>query len=471
MGSAPPKRTRMRGLGYVLLTVALLLGGFTVHRSTWQGTAGLHTWIETISVVLGLVTGAMALVRYYTKKSPTFLFLGTGFLGGALLDGYHALVTSSLIHGHILAALSDLTPWSGLMSPVFLSVLMCASVIARRREIARAKEVAIRESLVYVLVGIWVVATFLFFALLQVPPPFRPDLFIHRPVDFVPTLFFALAAIGYLQKDWWKSGDFEHCLVISLILYGVGRSGYLSFYTRPFDAQYFLGHGLKVLGHMTVLAGLFISMFSIFKAEARSAVDLLRANGLLAAQLEVERRLVCDLKETEHRATHDSLTGIHNRPAIMELLTREAARCKRTRQQMGVLIADIDHFKLINDTYGHPVGDEVLKQLVLRMALTLRPYDSLGRIGGEEFLILVQDCAPGEVVGVAERVRLSIANDNFVIGQFAIPVTVSLGVSAVEASTPDVDVAVQTADSLAQLLQFLHALRQHFPARTRQRLR
>lgn len=447
MDTPPPLRARRRGLGYVLLTVVLLLGGFAAHRSAWLGTRNLHTWVETISTLLGLITGAMALVRYYAKKNGTFLFLGTGFLGCALLDGYHAVATSLFMGGRVPAALSALTPWSGITSYVFMSVLMCASVMAWRREMLSATEAGIDESMVYQLVTIWVIVIFVFFALLKVHPPFHPDRLIHRPADLVPSFFFALAVVGYLQKGWWKSDDFEHWLVISLILYGMSRLGYLAFCGRPFDAQFFIGHALKIAGHITVLTGLFISMFSIFKSEAKSASNLLHANSRLAAQLDVERSLVSNLKETEYRATHDFMTGIHNRSGIMAVLSRESSRCKRTKQQMGLLIVDIDHFKAVNDTYGHPAGDEVLKQLAVKMAAALRPYDAVGRLGGEEFLVLLPSCALTEAAVVAERLRLNVEAEKLVVGQLAIPVTVSIGISTIEGPTVDVDRALQTADA------------------------
>jgi len=295
MDGLPPKRARRRGLVYVLLTLGLLVGALPVHRGGWQGTAELHTLFETIATLLGLIVGAMALVRYYTKKSGTYLFLGTGFLGGALLDGYHAMVTSSFLAGHVPAALSSLTPWSGIMSRVFMSLLFCASVLTWKREMPRPTEGRIKESLVYGLVGTWVAATFLFFALVRVPPPFHPNHMVHRPADFLPALFFALATAGYLRKGSWKTDDFEHWLVFSLILYGVSHLGYMAFYSRPFDAQYFVAHALNIVGHITVLTGLFISMFSIFKSEARSTTDLLQVNRLLATQLDLERRLRCDI--------------------------------------------------------------------------------------------------------------------------------------------------------------------------------
>jgi diguanylate cyclase (GGDEF)-like protein len=447
MDTPPPQRARRRGLGYVLLTVLLLLGALPLHNSAWRGTLYLHTRFEIISALLGLVIGVQALVRYYAKKNSTFLFLGTGFLGGGLLDACHAIVTSSSMDQHIPSRLSDFPPWSGIMSPIFISVLMCVSLIAWRREMVRATEIRMRESTVFLLVGIWFAVTFVFFALLKVPPAFYQASLIHRPVDFLPSFFFVLAIAGYLRKGWWKADDFEHWLVIALILQGTSRLGYFSFFEHGYDAQFFLGHALKILGHVTVLTGLFISMFSIFKSEAKSTSDLLHLNCMLAAQLDVERRLVSSLKETEYRATHDFMTGIHNRLGIMAVLNRESSRCKRTNQQMGLLIVDIDHFKAVNDTYGHPAGDEVLKQLAPRMLAALRPYDSVGRLGGEEFLVLLPSCALSEAAVVAERLRLSVGADKLVVGQLMIPVTVSIGVTTIEGPTVDVDLALQTADS------------------------
>jgi diguanylate cyclase (GGDEF)-like protein len=151
--------------------------------------------------------------------------------------------------------------------------------------------------------------------------------------------------------------------------------------------------------------------------------------------------------DAEHRATHDFLSGIYNRAAIIDLLNREAARCQRDGQPMSVLLADIDHFKTINDTYGHLVGDEVIKLVVLRMAIALRSYDSVGRFGGEEFLIVVPNCTASEAVVVAERLRVSVATEKFVIGKLVIPVSVSVGVSTKTDAAQDVDWALQVADS------------------------
>jgi diguanylate cyclase (GGDEF)-like protein len=133
--------------------------------------------------------------------------------------------------------------------------------------------------------------------------------------------------------------------------------------------------------------------------------------------------------EAEYRASHDDLSGIFSRAAIIERLERELSRCQRTNEPLSLLLADIDHFKTINDTYGHLVGDQVIKLLVLRMAINLRSNDSVGRIGGEEFLIVAPNCSSTMAASIAERVRASIAVEPFLVGELSIPAFLSIGVS------------------------------------------
>jgi diguanylate cyclase (GGDEF)-like protein/PAS domain S-box-containing protein len=141
-----------------------------------------------------------------------------------------------------------------------------------------------------------------------------------------------------------------------------------------------------------------------------------------------KERLAAALTALREQATHDSLTGVFNRAAILEILQRELARCERDGSSRCVAIADVDRFKSTNDTYGHPVGDEVLRQIILRLRSQVRPYDSIGRYGGEEFLIVAPNCTPTHALTLAERLRTCVANEPFQTGAGMIPVTLSLGV-------------------------------------------
>jgi signal transduction histidine kinase/CheY-like chemotaxis protein len=292
-----PSRTRARQISYGLLSVVLLLCSPLIGRLQLQTTAAFHTLLETICCELGLVTGAMALVRYYTKKDGTFLILGSGFLGAALLDSYHAVVASSVLTKLSPSAPSSLITWSGATSRVFLSLLMCASVVVWRIE--GQKPTRVRESVVYTLVGTWALVSFLIFFIVPLPRVYYPQLMIHRPAELAPALFFALATLGYLRKGLWKTDDFENWLVLSLIVATASHLAYMAFYGKPFDSLFVAAHVLKILGYACVLSGLFISMFSIFRREAETSTHLLQANQLLATEIAERRQIEEELRHTQ----------------------------------------------------------------------------------------------------------------------------------------------------------------------------
>lgn len=149
----------------------------------------------------------------------------------------------------------------------------------------------------------------------------------------------------------------------------------------------------------------------------------------LAARLRVAERIIALHQKLHIQATHDHLTGMWNRAAIMGHLRGEVERARRQSSHMGVIIADLDYFKRINDTYGHRTGDAVLQEAARRMQLALRPYDRLGRYGGEEFLIIASDCDLSQTTALAERIR-SFMSTEPVKDQFSeIFVTVSLGIA------------------------------------------
>jgi len=130
------------------------------------------------------------------------------------------------------------------------------------------------------------------------------------------------------------------------------------------------------------------------------------------------------------QATHDSLTAVWNRGAVMDMLDREISRAHRQNSHLAVVLADIDHFKLVNDTHGHPIGDEVLKEVVRRLQISVRKYDSVGRYGGEEFLLLVPGCTREDALAHTERLRCEVADSLiFVNDDLQLRVTVSMGVA------------------------------------------
>jgi diguanylate cyclase (GGDEF)-like protein len=145
---------------------------------------------------------------------------------------------------------------------------------------------------------------------------------------------------------------------------------------------------------------------------------------------------------------HDGLTGLLNRRAIETLLEREWVRWRRMGQPFTVLALDLDHFKQINDRWGHPAGDAVLRSTASLLRREVREVDSVGRVGGEEFLVLMPGCAPASAAHVAERLRGVLRARPVDVGTAEpVPVTGSIGVAAVASTDTDLAHLLRRADA------------------------
>jgi diguanylate cyclase (GGDEF)-like protein len=151
-------------------------------------------------------------------------------------------------------------------------------------------------------------------------------------------------------------------------------------------------------------------------AEVRSALD----------SAEQARDLMRD------QAMRDFLTGIWNRRAIFDILEREIDRSEREGIPLTIVMADIDHFKNINDTWGHQVGDQVIREVSLRIRQGIRANDAVGRYGGEEMLILLPGCSMEQSIARAESLRLAISSSPVSVGGFNVPISCSFGVAHIQ---------------------------------------
>ncbi len=164
------------------------------------------------------------------------------------------------------------------------------------------------------------------------------------------------------------------------------------------------------------------------------------------AELTLTARTARDAQEAlKEQALKDGLTGLWNRRAIFAVLEREVYRARRDRCPVTLVMIDLDHFKNINDTYGHPIGDEVLREATSRLIEVMRPYDSIGRYGGEEFLVVLPSCSPHNGVPRAEEFRRVIAARPVFTTAGQITITCSVGVAAYDDAMPP-DVLIHRAD-------------------------
>jgi diguanylate cyclase (GGDEF)-like protein len=144
---------------------------------------------------------------------------------------------------------------------------------------------------------------------------------------------------------------------------------------------------------------------------------------------EGQAALLDERDELRRRAMLDPLTRAWNRDAILEVLERELARAARDGSTLSVIMADVDHFKDVNDSFGHPAGDRVLLGVAGNLRAAVRPYDAVGRFGGEEFLVVLPQCATAAALAIAERMRGKVEAERFETASGVARATLSLGVA------------------------------------------
>jgi diguanylate cyclase (GGDEF)-like protein len=191
----------------------------------------------------------------------------------------------------------------------------------------------------------------------------------------------------------------------------------------------------RVVNSVLILTGILLGVFGLSFLVVRMGVQQLRKV----------------LNQLQQMAVTDPLTGVFNRGAVLNRAEEELSRMQRRQirdegNSLGLIMIDIDHFKKVNDTYGHQAGDEVLREMSRRACACLREYDVFGRYGGEEFLAVIPAVDFNGAMVVAERIRHKLTTTAFKINGHALPITASLGVTCCKNPAEGVKAALQRAD-------------------------
>jgi len=204
----------------------------------------------------------------------------------------------------------------------------------------------------------------------------------------------------------------------------------------------------EVSGGLSALADAYRQGYSeqrrMVRISDRLQFDLHKANQALEAENKVRVGLEAELRLI---ATVDVLTGLYTRRHILELGDQEEQRWRRHGGHLSLALIDIDHFKKVNDTYGHASGDEVLKRFAEVCRKTFRQIDFIGRFGGEEFLVVLPDTGMDDACAIAERLRLHTENENIELHNSTIKITASIGVSEMNQSDTSLEQAISRADA------------------------
>jgi len=219
-----------------------------------------------------------------------------------------------------------------------------------------------------------------------------------------------------------------------------GRSWFLLMVIVPMAMLSVAARAVLTMPHVREWLAIDETRLGLFWSYDLILVQVLAPTGLLMMTGE---RLMRNLEQQAH---HDALTGILNRRAFIERAEIEAARAGRHRRPVGLLLLDIDHFKRVNDTYGHYAGDEMLRGFVAAIAQTLRKEDVFCRFGGEEFCLLLPEIDLDGAGRCAERIRRLVAGLQVPYEGGPLSVTVSIGVALLEGGPAALSRAIDAAD-------------------------
>ena len=239
-----------------------------------------------------------------------------------------------------------------------------------------------------------------------------------------------------------------------MVIYGIAVTSFalssLAFIlARPWDHMWWLAHAIFAGGFFLLSYGIvqafrttrsFSTIYSQEELTARLAEAMARTESTLQELQRAHHKL-------EHLAATDPLTGASNRRQFIEQVEIEITRAKQGGAAFSLLALDLDHFKLINDSYGHQAGDEVLRRFVQQCLHAIHPFHSVARVGGEEFMVLLPRVALEAARLIAERVRMAVANTSFPSGTGGpVAVTVSVGVSQFGPDGDTLDTILRVAD-------------------------
>lgn len=225
-------------------------------KSDFQTNSQFHTILDILAAVMSLLVGIMALIKYYTRSNDKYLFIGYGFLGTALFDGYHALIASNLLQTFYPSlANPDYIDWTFNLSRVFLAIWLLVSFLIWKFEddIDKTKNRGFFNIfLAFGITSIFIIISFM-------------PIYFTKYLTYFSALIFFITLLGYLKKGFWKFKYFEHWLVLALILSFVSQAFYMPFSANHYDAMSFLTHLMRNMAYVFSLIGLLMSMYIAFE--------------------------------------------------------------------------------------------------------------------------------------------------------------------------------------------------------------
>ncbi len=266
--------------GLIVTAVVGVLVGAGLQAIDWEGSRELHSVLEAVATVLAFVVGVLSLVRFYANGSVIHLGVGAGFIGTGLLDGSHAVLTSTWFTQFASSASDSLIPWSWNASRIFLGGILVLSCRAQSRQDQHPDAVTVEPKIAYMAILLLTVLCFLFFAFAPLPAGYN-DGFVGRPQEFISAGLFLIAAIYLVRRGVWRRSPFSYWLLASVLLQFVLQSVVMSRSSKPFDAAFNLAHVMKIVSYGLVLHGVVHNIHILYRRSERMTLQISQSEAKL----------------------------------------------------------------------------------------------------------------------------------------------------------------------------------------------
>lgn len=411
---------RLKQVVYILLAILLL---FLLYLSSLYNFLLFHTLAELFSICIAFSVFSITLSSLKYLKNNYYIIVGIAYLFIGIIDLFHTLSYKGMpIFTDYDYYANQLWIAARYMESLTLLFALIMTKSSKKLNLTVLVSIySIITSFLFLSIFVWKTFPVCFVENVGLTP-------FKKTSEYVIILILGISLI-FLHKT---KGNFDskiYKLITLSILFTILSELCFTNYISNYGFINALGHYFKIFSFYLIYA-------IIIKTGIQDPYDLVFRE-MKQSELELSLRN----EQLKTQAVRDSLTALYNHGYLYEFLTEEMNRFQRTSTPFSVIMIDIDHFKKINDTYGHVKGDEILKELALLLKSHLRTSDIVGRYGGEEFLAVLLDSDLEDAYHVAEKIRQTVENYVFSNG---LAITLSIGVATY--SSGNVSALIEQAD-------------------------
>ncbi|WP_052761004.1 GGDEF domain-containing protein [Sedimenticola thiotaurini] len=382
----------------------------------------LHVFVETMGAFTALLIALLIIMlKVYGRLPVRYIWVVSALVGMGTLDGFHALSADP----HYFMLFHSLAM---LLGGVMATLVWIPDRIARQVSVYRLQLLTMVLAL---LLGVSIPMLVSSLPMISSDQSFTPQ---ANLINSLAGLLFLVAAVNFLCARYADSVKGRTIFATHYLL--LAMSGLMFQFSFLWDVLWWHWHLLRFTAYLMVLFYLFLFSRSeerqLLALNTKLEEQVLRRTSQLNRELRARKRIE---KRLKHQATHDPLTGLYNRNELERRIADDLARASRYNHPISIFMVDIDHFKDINDRYGHVNGDRVLCRVADELERSLRKTDYVARYGGEEFLIVLPETPLAMAVELGERLRHQVASQRIDLAGTSVSVTVSIGV----ASYPEID--------------------------------